>query len=42
MIITEYENLDGEAMVLIVDEENNKAESMTKKEYDRRQAAINE
>ena len=37
MKTTEYENLSGETMVLIVDEENNKAESMTKAEYDRRQ-----
>ncbi len=37
MIITEYENLSGKPMVLIVDEENDKAESMTKAEYDRRQ-----
>jgi hypothetical protein len=38
MTITEYENSYGEAMVLVVDEENDKAESMTKAEYDRRQA----
>ena len=38
MKITEYENLSGEPMVLIVDEINDKAESMTKAEYDRRQA----
>jgi hypothetical protein len=38
MTITEYENSYGELMVLIVDEENNQAESMTKEEYDRRQA----
>jgi hypothetical protein len=40
MIITDYENLSGEPMVLIIDEENDKAESMTKAEYDRRQAEI--
>jgi hypothetical protein len=38
MTITEYENTYGEPMVLIVDEANDKAESMTKAEYDRRQA----
>ena len=38
MKITEYENLAGEPMVLMVDEINDKAESMTKAEYDRRQA----
>jgi hypothetical protein len=42
MTITEYENISGEPMVLIVDEANDKAESMTKAEYDRRQAAISE
>ena len=35
--INEYENSNGEAMVLIIDEANDKAESMTKAEYDRRQ-----
>ena len=38
MTITEYENLSGGPMVLIVDEENNKAESMTKEYYEKRQA----
>jgi hypothetical protein len=38
MTITEYENLNGEPMILIIDEKNDKAESMTKAEYDRRQA----
>jgi hypothetical protein len=38
MTITEYENLAGEPMVLVVDEINDKAESMTKAEHDRRQA----
>ena len=38
MKITEYENLAGEPMILIIDEENDKAESMSKAEYDRRQA----
>lgn len=38
MTITEYENSNGEPMVLIVDEANDKAESMTKAEYERRQA----
>lgn len=36
--INEYENSNGEAMVLIIDEANDKAESMTKAEYDRRKA----
>jgi hypothetical protein len=36
--INEYENSNGEPMVLIIDEANDKAESMTKAEYDRRQA----
>ena len=38
MTITEYENSNGEAMVLIIDEANDRAESMTKAEYDRREA----
>ena len=38
MTITEYENTNGETMVLIVDEINDKAESMPKAEYERRQA----
>ena len=38
MTITNYENLDGQPMVLILDEENDKAESMTKEQYDKRQA----
>jgi len=38
MTITEYENSVGEAMVLVVDKVNDTAESMPKKEYDRRQA----
>ena len=38
MTITEYENSNGEPMVLIIDEANDKAESMTKAEYDRREA----
>ena len=38
MTITQYENTYDEPMVLIVDEANDKAESMTKAEYDRRQA----
>ena len=40
MTITEYENIDGDAMILILDEENDKAESMPKAEYERRQAAL--
>ena len=42
MEIIEYENTTGEAMVLLLDKENDKAKSMTKAEYDRRQAAIDE
>jgi hypothetical protein len=38
MTITEYENLNGEPMILIIDEENDTAESMSKAEYDRRKA----
>jgi hypothetical protein len=38
MTITEYENSNGEPMVFILDEINDKAESMSKAEYDRRQA----
>ena len=38
MKITEYENLAGQPMVLILDEENDKAESMTKEQYDEREA----
>jgi hypoxanthine phosphoribosyltransferase len=38
MTITEYENSVGELMVLVVDEVNDTAESMSKAEYDRRQA----
>ena len=37
MTIENYLNTDGVEMVLIIDEENDKAESMTKAEYDRRQ-----
>ena len=40
--INEYENSNGEAMVLIIDEANDKAESMTKAEYDRRQEHLTE
>jgi len=38
MTITNYENLAGQPMVLILDEENDKAESMTKEQYEQRQA----
>jgi hypothetical protein len=38
MEITYYENSLGEKMVLILDGANDKSESMTKAEYDRRQA----
>ena len=38
MKMTEYENTNGEPMVLIIDEENDKAESMTKAQYEQRQA----
>ena len=37
--VIEYENTTGEAMILLLDEANDKAESMIKAEYDRRQAA---
>lgn len=39
MKIQEYENTNGESMVLIIDEENNKAESMTLKTYEERLTA---
>jgi len=38
MKITEYLNTNDEPMVFILDKENDKAESMPKSEYDRRQA----
>jgi hypothetical protein len=38
MTITEYENLNGEPMILIIDKKNDKGESMSKAEYERRQA----
>ena len=38
MKITEYLNTNDEPMVLILDEENDKAESMTKEQYNQRQA----
>jgi hypothetical protein len=37
-MIIESENSWGETVVILIDEENDKAESMTKTEYDRRQA----
>ena len=40
MEITYYKNSLGEEMVLISDIDNEKSESMTKAEYDRRQAAL--
>ena len=40
MTITEYENTNGEPMVLIIDEEQNKSESMPKSTYDEQQAAL--
>lgn len=39
MEITNYKNLNDEPMVLIIDSENDKAESMTLAEYEKRQAA---
>jgi hypothetical protein len=36
MKITEYLNTNDEPMILILDEENDKAESMTKAQYDER------
>ena len=38
MKLEKYINLDGIEMILVIDQENDKAESMTKAEYDRRQA----
>ena len=36
--VIEYKNTTDDEMVLLLDEENDRAESMTKAEYDRRQA----
>jgi hypothetical protein len=38
MELIKYENTNGDAMVLIIDEENNTGKSMTEAEYDRQQA----
>jgi len=38
MKLEKYINLDGIEMILVIDQENDKAESMTKAEYDRREA----
>jgi hypothetical protein len=38
MTIIETKDFSGVDIVTIIDEENDKAESMTKSEYDRRQA----
>ena len=38
MEIIEYTNTNDEPMVLIIDEENDKAESMTKEQYEEREA----
>lgn len=39
MEIIEYENTAGEPMILLLDKENDKAESMTRATYDEQQAA---
>jgi hypothetical protein len=39
-MIIESKDLFGVDIVTIIDEENDKAESMTKAEYDRREAAL--
>jgi hypothetical protein len=39
MTIEEYENIAGEPMVLVIDEESDTAESMTKAVYEQRLAA---
>jgi hypothetical protein len=36
--VIKYQSTTGDEMILLLDEENDKAESMTKAEYDRRQA----
>jgi hypoxanthine phosphoribosyltransferase len=38
MEITKYQNTNGDAMVLIIDKENDTGKSMTEAEYDRQQA----
>ena len=38
MTIIESKDLFGNDIITVIDEENDKAESMTKAEYDRRQA----
>jgi hypothetical protein len=35
--VIQYQNTTGDEMILLLDEANDKAESMTKAEYDRRQ-----
>lgn len=40
MEIIQYENSVGEPMILILDEENDKAISMPKSVYDEQQAAL--
>ena len=40
MIITEYANLNNEPMILVIESENNKAESMTKATYEAQQVAL--
>lgn len=40
--VIEYENTTGEAMILLLDEENNKAESMTAETYTARLEAAKE
>jgi hypothetical protein len=38
MEIIKYQNTNGDAMVLIIDKENDSGKSMTEIEYDRQQA----
>jgi hypothetical protein len=42
MTITESKDLFGTDIITVIDEANNSAESMTKAEYERRQAALSE
>ena len=38
--VIEYQSTTGDEMILLLDEANDKAESMTKAEYNRREAAL--
>jgi len=38
--VIEYQSTTGDEMILLLDEANDKAESMTKAEYNRRESAL--